>query len=126
MDRESGHREILLPSERLTSRNGKTIKSFVEVEKYSAWIHGKLVFRGDPMSEVARRIGRWYNVKINIADKELEKYSFRGTFEDDRLDDVLKFLAMTSPIEFKTVPGKLMSDGSFQKEEITIYKKLTD
>lgn len=114
---------ILLPSERLVCQNGKTSRSHVDPEKYSAWTEGKLVFRGDPMAEVARRIERWYNVKVIIADKELEKYSFRATFQDDSLDDVLRFLAMTSPIRYRISPRKIMSDGTYSKEEVMIYKK---
>jgi len=84
---------------------------------------GKLVFRGDPMDEVARRIERWYNVKIELADKELEKYSFRATFEDDKLEDVLHFLCMTSPIRYQITSRKLLEDGTYEKEKVTIYLK---
>ncbi len=113
----------MLPSERLIVQNEKISKSVVDPLKYNAWTEGKLVFRGDPMYEVARRIERWYNVKVNIADRELEKYSFRATFQDDKLEDVLRFLAMTSPIRYKISPRKLTSDGTYSKEEVTIYKK---
>ncbi|MFH0842645.1 MAG: FecR domain-containing protein [Bacteroidota bacterium] len=113
----------LLPSERLVFKNGKVTKSLVDPEKYNAWTEGKLVFRGDPMCEVVRRIERWYNVKITIADKEIEKYSFRATFQDDKLEDVIRFLAMTSPITYIITPREIMSDGTIKKEEVTIYKK---
>ncbi|NLA49848.1 MAG: DUF4974 domain-containing protein [Bacteroidales bacterium] len=114
---------ILLPSERLVCHEDRADKMLVDPEKYKAWTEGKLVFRGDPMAEVARRIERWYNVKIIIADKELEKYSFRATFQDDPLEDVLKFLSMTSPIRYKVSPRKLFPDGNYSKEEVIIYKR---
>lgn len=123
LDDKGIERVSLLPSERLVLHNGEIKKSVTDPAKYSAWKEGMLVFRGDPMAEVARRIERWYNIKINIADKELEKYSFRGTFEDDKLEDVLRFLTMTSPIAYKVTPSKLMPDGTFKKEEVTIYKR---
>jgi len=119
----SNENMILLPSERLVCHEGRTDKTVVDPAKYNAWTEGKLVFRGDPMAEVARRIERWYNVNIQIADKELEKYSFRATFQDDPLEDVLKFLSMTSPIQFKISKRKSLPDGTFTKEEVTIYKK---
>ena len=78
---------------------------------------GKLVFRGDRMLEVARRIERWYNVDVNIADKELEKYSFRGTFQDDKLDDVLRLLSMTSPIKYEITPTDSFSRWNLRKRE---------
>lgn len=113
----------VLPFERLVYQKGKTEKSVVEPEKYNAWTEGKLVFRGDPMSEVARRIERWYNVKVIVADKELEKYTFRATFQDDSLEDVMRFLAMTTPISYKITPRELMPDGTYKKEEVIIWQK---
>ena len=122
LDNISGQREIINPSERLIKKGGRINKGYVELEKYISWTEGKLTFRSDPMDEVARRIERWYNVKVIIADKELLKYSFRATFEDDRLEDVLRYLTMTSPISYRITPRTMLPDGSFKKEEITFYK----
>lgn len=110
------------PSERLVYKDGNITKTMADPSKYSAWTEGKLVFKGDPMAEVVRRIERWYNVRITLADKEIEKYSFRATFEDDKLDDVLKFLSMTSPIHYKISERNLLDDGTYTKEEITIFR----
>jgi len=114
---------IILPLERMVFQNGNISKSIVDPAKYNAWTVGKLVLRGDPMAEVARRIERWYNVKVNLADKELEKYSFRAIFEDDSLEDVLRYLSMTSPIRYTITQRELMQDGTYKKEEVTIYLK---
>ncbi len=122
LDNIKGQREIMKPGERLINQGGRVSKSYVEPEKYTSWTEGKLIFRGDQMGEVARRIERWYNVKVILADKELLKYSFRATFEDDRLEDVLRYLTMTSPISYRITPRTILHDGSFNKEEITIYK----
>jgi transmembrane sensor len=113
----------MLPSERLIFKDGNISKSVTDPAKYKAWTEGKLVFRGDPMAEVARRIERWYNVEVTIADKGLNKYSFRGIFLDDTLDDVLRFLSMTSPIRYSISPREMMPDGTYKKEEVTIYLK---
>lgn len=117
---DSKEKILLMPSERLILMNGKLSKSVIDTSRYNAWTEGKLVFRGDPMGEVARRIARWYNVDIELAGSQLESYSFRGTFQDDKIEDILKFLAMTSPIEFEIIPGRMLSDGTFQKEKIII------
>ncbi len=112
----------MAPTERMVLHNGKTSLSFVDPEKYNAWTEGRLVFRGDYMPEVARRIERWYNVKIVLADSDLYKYSFRGTFEDDSLEEVLQFLCLTSPIRYKIAPRVLTEDGTLKKTQVTIYK----
>jgi ferric-dicitrate binding protein FerR (iron transport regulator) len=122
-DNKGDEMVTMLPSERLVFHNGKICKSVTDPAKYNAWTGGKLVFRGDPMVEVARRIERWYNVKVELADKEIEKYSFRATFEDDKLEDVLHLLSMTSPIKYHITPRKLLADGTYEKEKVTIYLK---
>jgi transmembrane sensor len=123
IENNNGKTINILPSERLIYQTGKYSKSIVDPDKYYGWTEGKLVFRGDPMGEVVRRIERWYNVKIKLASKDLEQYSFRATFEDDRLEEVLKLLTLTSPITYSTIPSIQLPDGSVTKEEITIYNK---
>ena len=119
----SDEKVTMIPSERLVSQNGNISKSLTDPSKYNAWTEGRLIFRGDPMAEVVRRIERWYNVKVELADKELEKYSFRATFEDDKLEEVLRFLSMTSPIKCKITPRVMLPDGTYEKEKVTIYLK---
>lgn len=119
-NKDSKEKIVLMPSERLILRNGNLSKSVIDTSRYNAWTEGKLVFRGDSMGEVARRIARWYNVDIELVGKQLESYSFRGTFQDDKIEDILKFLAMTSPINFKIIPGEMLPDGTFRKRKIII------
>lgn len=113
----------ITPSHRLVFHEGTIDTTLTDPLKYNAWTSGKLVFRGDPMSEVARRIERWYNVKVILADKELEKYSFRGTFQDDKLDEVLRFLSLTSPITYDIKPREQFPDGSINTKTVTIFLK---
>ncbi len=111
------------PDERLVFANNTVKLETIEAGKYSAWVEGKLVFRGDPMDEVARRIERWYNVDVKLMDKELENYVIRGTFQDDSLEDVFRYLSMTSPISYHIIDRKVLDDGTFQKKKVLLYKK---
>lgn len=123
LDNKGDRKVTMLPSERLVFQDGKVCKSVTDPAKYIAWTEGKLVFRSDPMVEVARRIEQWYNVRVELADQKLEKYSFHATFQDDTLEEVLQCLSMTSPITYRITPRKLMQDGTYKKVEVTIYLK---
>ena len=114
---------VIKPSERLVFQNEKIAIAPVDPSKYKGWTDGKLIFRGDNMAEVARRIERWYDVKVEIADKDLVHFSFRATFKDDSLQEVLKLLSMTSPIEYKMIPRTQLQDGTYEKEKIILYKR---
>ncbi len=120
----SGQKEkiIMSPAERLVLSDGKSSISFVDPEKYNAWTEGKLVFRGDLMPEVARRIERWYNVEIIVEDDEINKYSFRGTFKDDSLEEVLRFLCLTSPISYRINHKEFNRESVTNKTQVIITK----
>ena len=111
------------PNERLVLSEGKLNINVTDASKFSAWKEGKLVFRGDPMSEVVRRIKRWYNVDMELVNKELENYIFRGIFQDDSLEELLHYLCMTSPIRYRIIERKLLDDGTIQKRKVLLYKK---
>jgi ferric-dicitrate binding protein FerR (iron transport regulator) len=123
IDKAGNNIATVHPSERLVFRGGKVSKNAADPAKYVGWTRGRMIFNNDPMGEVARRIERWYNVEVVLADRELENYSFRGTFEDDRLDEVFRLLSMTSPITYKITPRRLLPDGTYQKEKVTIHLK---
>ena len=114
---------VMQPSERLVYRNSKITRSNADPSKYSSWTEGKLVFRSDSMSEVARRLERWYNVNVELMDSDLENYSFRATFEDDPLEEVLKFLSMTSPLRYEITPREIIADSIYAKSTVKIYMK---
>ncbi len=111
------------PGERLIFREKQIFIENTDVLKYTSWTQGKLIFRGDPMSEVVRRISRWFNVEVVIVDSELDQYFFRGTFEDDSLEEVMRLIQMTSPIRYRILPRSQNGDGSWNREQVIISKR---
>jgi ferric-dicitrate binding protein FerR (iron transport regulator) len=109
------------PNERLVFSEGSVHIGQTDVEKYSAWTEGKLVFRSDPMIEVARRIERWYNAEVKFMDKDLERDLISGTFQDDSLEDVFHYLSMTFPIRYKIIKHQANVDGTLQKTKVLLY-----
>ena len=111
------------PGQRIVEKNGEIERSQVETWKYTAWKDGRLIFRNDSMEELARRISRWYNVEVEFDKKGLEEYTFRGVFEDDPLEEVLRLLKMTSPIDFEIHDRQVNTDGSFSRKKVIITKQ---
>ncbi len=93
----------------------------VDVSKYISWKDGKLEFRDDPFTEVVRKINRWYNVNLVIKDDRLKSYTYVATFQNESLDEVLKMLKISAPIEYKSLDRKQKADGTFEKRTIEIY-----
>jgi ferric-dicitrate binding protein FerR (iron transport regulator) len=111
------------PGQRLVEENGRIEQEEVETWKYTAWKEGKLVFRNDSMEELANRISRWYNVDVEVRGEGLKAYKFRGVFEDDSLEEVLRLLKMTSPIDYEILERQSNTDGSFSRKQVILTKK---
>jgi len=83
----------------------------VDASQYTAWTEGKLIFRNERLDDVVRRLSRWYNVDFVIGDPELLDYTFHATFIDERLDEVLKLLSLTTPITYEEEKRKQSAAG---------------
>jgi ferric-dicitrate binding protein FerR (iron transport regulator) len=92
-----------------------------DIYKHYAWKDGKLVFRNDNISEVARRISLQYNVDIEIRGNAIKKYRYRATFENEPLGELLRLLKISSPIDYIEVKPKALPDGSFSRRKIIIF-----
>lgn len=93
------------------------------MDKYTAWKDGQIVFYGDPIDMVVKRLEKWYNVKMVIGDRELENYRFTATFIDESLEQVLKLLSLSSPIEYTITPAQKQKDNSFTMRKVILTKK---
>jgi len=100
---------------------GKTTIQSVDTYKYVAWKDGKLVFRNDLLSEVARRISLQYNVDIEVIGDKINKNRYRATFENQPLNELLELLKMSAPIDYKEINPVHLPDNSFSKRKIIIY-----
>lgn len=89
--------------------------------KHFAWKDGKLVFRNDNISEVSRRISLQYNVDIEIVGNEIKQYRYRATFENEPLDELLRLLKISSPIDYREIKPRELADGTFSRRKIIIF-----
>ncbi len=90
-----------------------------DMDKYVAWKEGKMVFSDDPIEKLVTRLENRYNVKIEIGDDNLKKYHVTGTFDDVSLDQVLKYLSLSTPLIYK-FQGK---PGEGGQQKIILFSK---
>ena len=94
-----------------------------QTEHYTGWTDGKLILRNDPMPILLKRMERWYNVKFNIMNKQINEYTYWATFKEENIDQVLSLLTLTGPVKFKKRPREKMADGTFKTQEIDVTIK---
>ena len=64
------------------------------------WTKNKLVFDGESLSEVAKKLERWYGVKVIIRGDELKDTQYTGLFSDDNLTEVLYALQLSGSFKY--------------------------
>jgi ferric-dicitrate binding protein FerR (iron transport regulator) len=89
--------------------------------KYISWKDGKLIFHNEPLSRVLERISQIFNIDIEIKGEEIKNYSYRATFQDESLAEILKLLKISSPIDYIEVKRNPLPDGSFPKKKVIIF-----
>ena len=88
-----------------------------DVESEIAWKDDEFIFRNIPFPELAKRLERWYDVRLNYQDTRLQNYNFTGKFKNqETIWQVLDALKLISPIDY--------TKKSFREFTIT-YKPLS-
>lgn len=64
------------------------------------WVKNKLAFDQETLEDVARKIERWYAVKVTIKDERLKHTEYSAVFEDESLRQVMQALQMTGNFNY--------------------------
>ncbi|HEX6426972.1 MAG TPA: FecR domain-containing protein [Niastella sp.] len=66
----------------------------------TAWVQNKLVFDNESFLEVAEKMERWYNVKIQFRDSKKQALRFTGVFENETIQQALDYMSITAPFNY--------------------------
>ena len=94
-------------------------------EKNTAWKDGLLVFKNERVEDVAKKLARWYNVQVEIADEKVNEFTFTATFMDETLPQVLELMTLATPVRYQLTLREKLQDGSFSKQKVLIGLKNT-
>ena len=117
-------KEILLLSDRLalnTVRNTYS-KTTVDVQNYTSWKTGELIFMNDRFDEVIRKLSRFYNVDFEVKENVDKNQLFRAVLKDENLEEILRYMKLTMDINYTIQEKKFDSDNSVSKRKIIITK----
>lgn len=79
----------------------------VDVQQYISWKDGYLALNVAPLSEIIKKLSRYYRVDIELKQPKLAGVKFGGDLilQDD-VRDVLKVLALTTGLNYKQQPNE--------------------
>lgn len=125
---ENNHEiKALSPGECLkfdAQKNVYTLES-ENTAKYIAWKDGLLVFKNERVEDVAKKLARWYNVEVEIANEKVKEFTFTATFMDETLPQVLELMTLATPVRYQLTLREKLQDGSFSKQKVLIGLKHT-
>ena len=107
---ESMSRMYLKPDQKALSDNSTGSVSLQEVNASlsNAWINGEYKFKDEPLASIVKRLENYYNVKIHLEDKRLEKIRYTGTFSlDQDILDVFRIIDYEKQLIFKRVEKEI-------------------
>ena len=115
---------LIKPGEKVTYDIANKISSIskVDVEKYTAWKEGLLIFRSDPITEVVKQLSRKFNVNVELAGPDIEEYIYTATFKNETLIQILDLLQKSAPIKYSIYDQKVKDDFTYSKPKIIISK----
>jgi ferric-dicitrate binding protein FerR (iron transport regulator) len=97
-DAENG--VTLKPGEQVGKTNdGFTVKQ-VETLYFTSWKDGKLLFNREPFPGFIKKLERWYNVKIEYKDSELDELWYTGTIEMESISEVMEMISIAAPVTY--------------------------
>lgn len=103
IERGSAQIAELLPNEKIDITGNNILKEKVDVSEYISWRKGVLEFNNTPVSEILKKIGRYYNVQFEgTTDIPLSKQSCSGKlFLSNNLDSVMTSVSILSSTVYK-------------------------
>ena len=115
----------LTPDEHLIFNKStkEMVKTSIDAKSYTSWKDGLMIFKNEPMSEIARRLERRYHTEIILHGDSLQSSLFRATFLDENLEEICKMLSTVAPINYRIHERKKNADNSFTERKIEMWLK---
>ena len=81
---------------------GKLDLKKVNVDFYTTWRMGTIVFRQESLDEIAKKLEKWYSVKIVFDQEDIKDIAFSGSILKNKpIDQILEILTYISRIGYK-------------------------
>jgi len=73
-----------------------------------AWTQNKLFFEDESLENIAPMLERWFGKKVVIANASLKNLHYYGNFENETMEEVLSYLKLSKPFNFKIEPDSVV------------------
>ena len=109
IETDDNYQTELIPNEKIEIIDKTITKEIVDINEYVGWKNGMLIFNSSPMSDILKKIGRYYNVEFEKTQEvSLNDKSFSGKlFLSNNLDSVMTSISILSSTEYLRENNKI-------------------
>jgi len=98
----AGHSTLLTRNQTATASAERALSvQHIDAHYYTAWHRHKLVFKDQPLAEIALTLQRWYNIRVLINNSSLANHRFTGSFDNPGLDDLMTNMSVVAQFNYK-------------------------
>ena len=73
----------------------------VNIELYTQWMKGSLIFRNSSFETISKKLERHYNMKIINTNEQLDKEIFNASFKEEPIDIILSYFKNSYDIKYR-------------------------
>jgi len=100
--------QAINPGEIFAIESGKIKYAKVDVDEYTSWIDGIFHFNKAPISDILKKVGRYYNVDFTNSQSPLLQRTCSGQlYLSDDIDKVMSILSALSNTSYKKSGSKI-------------------
>jgi ferric-dicitrate binding protein FerR (iron transport regulator) len=108
---------------KLDLENSRLTRSAVRTDEKTAWKDGRIIFRNTPVEEVMKQLSRRYNVNITLQNPSQKSYQVRATFSTETIAQILDYLKIATPMEWRMTKTEQNGDSTFDRQQINVIIK---
>lgn len=99
---------VISPNQQAKMQNGEFTVAEVDVQRFIAWMEGKLFFVNDRFEDIVKVLERNYNIKIINKHQELNDIRYTGTFQEKTLPEILNVFKRNTKFDFEIVNDSIV------------------
>ncbi|MCW9706067.1 FecR family protein [Fodinibius salsisoli] len=92
----------------LENVGGLTVSDIKDINVFTGWVNGKLIFKRTPFSEVVKRLERWFDIECSIEGSQLAKRTLTASYEKMSLEEVLEVLSISLRVSYDRQGKKII------------------
>lgn len=85
----------------IKQHSNMVVAKSINPELLIAWKDGRLSFKNESFENLAKKLEKWYDVKISIMSRELKEARVTGSFNKETIEQALKALSYPVPFNYK-------------------------